>query len=373
MSSFSAISSFSFCPGYRLASDTNTRSTTGHSMNTLQHHHLQQPSPDMMKLLELLGNSSSHPTLMQQPGMRQSPHFVAPYPKQQSSHQFMHTGAAMPHAFSPVFGAMMMPSFAFPTFDAFGNSIPLPAMDASVFDRMLNDVLLFDAFSAVQEQQQQQQQSPVAVQNYQLQPHKVELFAEDEATHNNSFEQQESSSHEIIAGEGTCSPHFFQETSPPQTVSLRSISSSMSPSASPSPASPVSNAEEQDSPAPHPTPSSPSSPVPVNIQLTPFLATPAVCKKSGSAVAISKKAKKQHVCFNCATDTTPMWRRDDLGRRVCNACGVYYRMNGVNRVVKAGTVPIQRRRNRAKGGKLSGKRKKAQQHSYDDDDEEDEE
>ncbi|KAI8839381.1 GATA zinc finger-domain-containing protein, partial [Chytriomyces cf. hyalinus JEL632] len=81
-------------------------------------------------------------------------------------------------------------------------------------------------------------------------------------------------------------------------------------------------------------------------------------------------------CFNCATDTTPMWRRDDLGRRVCNACGVYYRMNGVNRVVKAGTVPIQRRRNRAKGGKLSGKRKKAQQqqqHSYDDDDEEDEE
>ncbi|KAJ3398496.1 hypothetical protein CcCBS67573_g06211 [Chytriomyces confervae] len=348
-------------------------------MNNLHQQQQQQlPSPDMMKLLELLGNSSSHPTTLtqqQQPGMRQSPHFVAPYPKQ-SPHPFM---PAVPHAFSPVFGAMMMPSFAFPAFDAFGNSIPLAAMDTSVFDRMLNDVLLFDAFSAVQ-QQQQQQQSPVAVHNYQqLQPppHKVELFAEDEATHN-SFEQQESCSHEIVAGEGTCSPHFFQETSPPQTVSLRSISS-MSPSASPSPASPVSNAEEeQDSPAPHPpTPSLPASPVPVNIQLTPFLATPAaVCKKSGSvaAGAISKKAKKQHVCFNCATDTTPMWRRDDLGRRVCNACGVYYRMNGVNRVVKAGTVPIQRRRNRAKGGKLSGKRKKAQQHfSYDDDEEEDEE
>ncbi|KAJ3251460.1 putative electron transfer flavoprotein subunit [Chytriomyces hyalinus] len=344
-------------------------------MNNLQQQQQQLPSPDMMKLLELLGNSSSHPTLMQQqPGMRQSPHFVAPYPKQ-SPHPFM---PAAPHAFSPVFGAMMMPSFAFPAFDAFGNSIPLPAMDASVFDRMLNDVLLFDAFSA------QQQESPVPVHNYQLQPpppHKAELFAEDEATHN-SFEQQDSCSHEIIAGEGTCSPHFFQETSPPQTVSLRSISS-MSPSTSPSPASPVSNAEEeQDSPAPHPpTPSLPSSPVPVNIQLTPFLATPAVCKKSGSvaaaaaAAAISKKAKKQHVCFNCATDTTPMWRRDDLGRRVCNACGVYYRMNGVNRVVKAGTVPIQRRRNRAKGGKLNGKRKKAQQQhfSYDDDDEEDEE
>ncbi|KAJ3292081.1 hypothetical protein HDU79_001776 [Rhizoclosmatium sp. JEL0117] len=53
--------------------------------------------------------------------------------------------------------------------------------------------------------------------------------------------------------------------------------------------------------------------------------------------------KEQQVCHNCATTTTPMWRRDMQGRSVCNACGVYFRVNGVNRIVKHGGTAVKRR------------------------------
>ncbi|KAJ3231005.1 putative electron transfer flavoprotein subunit [Chytriomyces hyalinus] len=54
-------------------------------------------------------------------------------------------------------------------------------------------------------------------------------------------------------------------------------------------------------------------------------------------------ATTEQTCHNCGTNTTPMWRRDTMGRSVCNACGVYFRVNGVNRVVKHGGTSIKRR------------------------------
>lgn len=46
-------------------------------------------------------------------------------------------------------------------------------------------------------------------------------------------------------------------------------------------------------------------------------------------------------CFNCSTTKTPMWRRDINNNPVCNSCGMYYRVNGINR-------PVNLRRGRSR-------------------------
>ncbi|KAI8817301.1 uncharacterized protein EV422DRAFT_500275, partial [Fimicolochytrium jonesii] len=49
-------------------------------------------------------------------------------------------------------------------------------------------------------------------------------------------------------------------------------------------------------------------------------------------------------CINCDTTSTPLWRRDDKGNAICNACGLYYRLHNTNRPVTMSRAVIKRRK-----------------------------
>jgi hypothetical protein len=56
-------------------------------------------------------------------------------------------------------------------------------------------------------------------------------------------------------------------------------------------------------------------------------------------------------CTNCATTTTPLWRRNPEGQPLCNACGLFLKLHGVVRPLSLKTDVIKKR-NRGTNGSL---------------------
>ncbi|KAI4197167.1 MAG: hypothetical protein LQ350_006111 [Teloschistes chrysophthalmus] len=52
---------------------------------------------------------------------------------------------------------------------------------------------------------------------------------------------------------------------------------------------------------------------------------------------------QQPVCQNCSTATTPLWRRDEYGSVLCNACGLFLKLHGTSRPISLKTDVIKSR------------------------------
>ncbi|XP_076548183.1 uncharacterized protein LOC117607043 isoform X4 [Osmia lignaria lignaria] len=83
------------------------------------------------------------------------------------------------------------------------------------------------------------------------------------------------------------------------------------------------------------------------------------CGKPKQPVASSGVRRTGVQCANCRTSNTTLWRRNNNGEPVCNACGLYFKLHNVNRPLSMKKEGIQTRKRKPKNhsgmsGNLAG-------------------
>ncbi|XP_065163369.1 transcription factor GATA-3-like [Atheta coriaria] len=90
-------------------------------------------------------------------------------------------------------------------------------------------------------------------------------------------------------------------------------------------------------------------------------------KKCGTNANKGQKAATQNrrtgvECANCKTTKTTLWRRNNSGEPVCNSCGLYYKLHGVNRPLTMKKETIQTRKRKPKSNTQAGPSTTIQHH-----------
>ncbi|KAF9922966.1 putative electron transfer flavoprotein subunit [Modicella reniformis] len=75
---------------------------------------------------------------------------------------------------------------------------------------------------------------------------------------------------------------------------------------------------------------------------------------SSMAASFSSVPCPQPTCNNCKTTLTPLWRKDDAGEILCNACGLYYKLHHIHRPISLKRNVIRRRSRYENGKSVSG-------------------
>lgn len=79
----------------------------------------------------------------------------------------------------------------------------------------------------------------------------------------------------------------------------------------------------------------------------PLLLTLTAVESPFLLIMMASNASPQPTCQNCRTSTTPLWRRDEYGAVLCNACGLFLKLHGRPRPISLKTDVIKSR-NRVK-------------------------